>query len=106
MHNYFRITAYHPAEDISAVFDSNGLYEKLWQFSSALLQKGFKVLEVGNDEKFLDGAIPKAEPSDKLILRACGKGQPVCTTLAVDGTSYKAVSVEGKTYVPDKAQTV
>ena len=31
MANYFRITAYHPAENICAVFDSNGRFEKLWQ---------------------------------------------------------------------------
>lgn len=29
MANYFRITAYHPAKNICAVFDSNGRFEKL-----------------------------------------------------------------------------
>lgn len=47
MTNYFRITAYHPARNICAVFDSNGRFEKLWQFSSYLVQKGFKIVEVG-----------------------------------------------------------
>ena len=36
MNNYFRITAYHPKKNICAVFDSNGKFEKLWQFSSFL----------------------------------------------------------------------
>ena len=49
MNNYFRITAYHPQKDICAVFDSNGRFEKLWQFSSFLVQKGFKIIEVGSD---------------------------------------------------------
>ena len=29
MSNYFRITAYHPEQDLSAIFDSNGYFEKL-----------------------------------------------------------------------------
>ena len=52
MANYFRITAYHPAENVCAVFDSNGRFEKLWQFSAFLVQKGFKIVEVGSDDKF------------------------------------------------------
>ena len=59
MANYFRITAYHPARNICAVFDSNGRFEKLWQFSSYLVQKGFKIVEVGGVDKFLDGYFPK-----------------------------------------------
>ena len=47
MSNYFRITAYHPEQDLSAIFDSNGYFEKLWQFSAYLIQKGFKIIEVG-----------------------------------------------------------
>ena len=43
MSNYFRITAYHPEQDLSAIFDSNGYFEKLWQFSAYLIQKGFKI---------------------------------------------------------------
>ncbi len=42
MPDYYRITAYLPAENISAVFDSNVGFEKLWQFSSYLLLEGFK----------------------------------------------------------------
>ena len=55
MSNYFRITAYHPAENLSVIFDSNGYFEKLWQFSAYLIQKGFKIIEVGNEEKFDEG---------------------------------------------------
>ena len=46
MSNYFRITAYHPVKNICAIFDSNGRFEKLWQFSAYLVQKGFKIVEV------------------------------------------------------------
>ena len=90
MANYFRITAYHPAKNICAVFDSNGRFEKLWQFSAYLVQKGFKIVEVGNDSKFSNGDIRKAPLSDKLILRACDMGEP-----RINGNR---VNVKGLTY--------
>ena len=91
MANYFRITAYHPQKDVCAVLDSNGRFEKLWQFSAYLVQKGFKIVEVGSDDKFLDGNIPKASVETLLILRACAKGQPVINgdTVEVNGKNYK-----------------
>ena len=93
MSQYFRITAYHPQEDISVIMDSNGMFEKLWQFSSFMIQKGFKVLEVGTDEKFRDVNIEKAEyDSEHIILRANCKGKPQY----IDGK----VEVEGKQYMP------
>ena len=58
MANYFRITAYHPEKDISVILDSNGMFEKLWQFSSYLVQKGFKILEVGTGENLVEGTFP------------------------------------------------
>ena len=76
MANYFRIAAYHPARNICAVFDSNGRFEKLWQFSSYLVQKGFKIVEVGGNDKFLDGDFPKVPEDNQLIVRACAKGEP------------------------------
>lgn len=90
MSNYFRITAYHPAKNICAIFDSNGRFEKLWQFSSYLVQKGFKIVEVGADDKFLDGNIPKAPASAQLLVRACGRGEP--------HRKKNAVTVQGKSY--------
>ena len=92
MANYFRITAYHPAKNICAIFDSNGRFEKLWQFSAYLVQKGFKIVEVGADDKFLDGNIPKAPAGAQLLVRACGgKGEPhrKGNALAVQGRSYE-----------------
>ena len=34
MANYIRITAYHPAKKVYAIYDSNGRFEKLWQLSA------------------------------------------------------------------------
>ena len=91
MANYFRITAYHPARNICAVFDSNGRFEKLWQFSSYLVQKGFKIVEVGGADKFLDGDFPKVSEGNQLVVRACGKGTPerYGNGIAVHGKSYE-----------------
>lgn len=92
---YFRVTVYHPAEDVSAIIDSNGYFEKLWQLSASLVQKGFKILEVGNDSQFLEGDLPKLEAdSQHLLLRACKAGKPDYTN--------GAVHIGGKRYIPEQ----
>lgn len=93
MANYFRITAYHPAENLSAIFDSNGRFEKLWQFSAFLVQKGFKIVEVGSDDKFREGNIPKVPEDTSLILRACSKGEPKKdgTAIIIHGRHYEVI---------------
>ena len=71
--------------------DSNGMFEKLWQFSAYLIQKGFKIIEVGNEEKFDEGDMPKAErDAVHIILRACKSGQPDIrdNRITVEGKSY------------------
>ena len=92
MANYFRITAYHPTENLSVIMDSNGMFEKLWQFSSFMVSKGFKIIEVRNEEKFLEGDIPKVEQDkEHIILRASGTGQPKKENNVID--------VNGKKYI-------
>lgn len=88
MNNYFRITAYHPKKNICAIFDSNGKFEKLWQFSSSLVFKGFNIVEVGAD--FQEGDLPKVSASESILLRACGKGEPhkLGDAVVVHGKSY------------------
>lgn len=95
MSNYYRITAYHPQEDLSVIIDSNGMFEKLWQFSSYLVQKGFKIVEVGNDEKFTEGDMEKADyDKDHVILRACDKGEPIKngSNIEVNGKQYNVIN--------------
>ena len=107
MKNYFRITAYHPELDSTIIMDSNGLFEKLWQFSANLVKRGFKILEVGNDEKFLDGNFEKdTEISDKYILRANAKGKPLYSVYKVGNVEYHAIIVGEKIYIPDVTKTV
>ena len=43
---YFRITGYCPKHDFSFIVNCNGKFEKLWEFSSFLVLKNLKVLEV------------------------------------------------------------
>lgn len=91
MNNYFRITAYHPTENLSVIIDSNGMFEKLWQFSAYMVSKGFKIIEVGGEDKFDEGDIPKAERNTThVFLRACKSGEPEITgnRITVEGKSY------------------
>ena len=99
MANYFRITAYHPDKDISVILDSNGKFEKLWMFSSYLVQKGFKILEVGDKDKFVESTFPAIdEASDKIFLRAIDKGKPEIQTLVHQDRPCKAITVYDKIY--------
>ena len=92
---YYRITAYYPDKNICLIADSNGRFEKKWQFSSYLVNKGIKIIEIGDDTQFLDGDFPKVEEDkDHIIIRACGQGKP-----QLDGNH---IIVQGKRYIPDK----
>ncbi len=81
MANYYRITAYHPEKNISVIMDSNGMFEKLWQFSAFLDEKGFDIIAVGKEDNFTDGNIERqTEPlPDKIMLRACALNKPNVT---------------------------
>ena len=88
---YFRITAYHPTENYSMIIDSNGMFEKIWQFSAFLVSKGFKILVVKPESKITDTNIPSPQYSpNSLILRACIKGK-------VD-TSTNRTEINGRYY--------
>jgi len=104
---YYRITAYHEKEDLSVIMDSNGLYEKIWQFSSFLIGKGFTVIEVSGEDKFLDGNITRVAPDNKKhILRAHAKGRPESVTHKHNGVAYCATKVADKIYVPDRERKI
>ena len=98
---YFRITGYHPQENYCFIIDSNGMFDMLWQFSSFLVQRGLKVLEVSTDEQFKDINIKRAEENkNQMLLRANAKGQPQYTEKIINGICYKVVTVGGKSYIP------
>lgn len=103
MNNYYRITGYCEQEDFCFIIDSNEAFDKLWQFSSFLIQRGFIVLEVGNNSKFLDGNIARIDvDTEKMVLRANAKGKPEYINKTVDDITYRAVKVADKVYIPDR----
>ena len=98
---YFRITGYHPTENCSFIIDSHGMFEQIWQFSSFLVHKGIKIIEVSNDEQFIDIDLKKVDfNSSELILRATGKGVPAITEKVINGVNRKVVLVGSKSYIP------
>ena len=105
--SYFRITGYHKDIDGCFILDSNGLFEKLWEFSSYLLKKGVEVLEVSKEENMIEVNIDKAPQDDKhIILRASADGRPEYIQQIVNGVTYKAVKVESKIYIPNKEEKI
>ena len=97
MSNYYRITAYYPAEEFCFIVDSHGRFEKLWEFSSYLVNKEMKVLEVSNGDTFLDGNMKRAkEHPEFLYIQSAQRGQPTITSMNIDGHTYKTVVVCGR----------
>ena len=91
--NYYRITAYHPEKNISVIADSNGKFEKLWQFSSYFVCKGFKIIAVSSDEQFTCGNIPKTDADTAhILIRAYCKGKPTI--------SGSFIEIQDKMYQP------
>lgn len=107
MANYYRITAYYPAEDFCFIVDSHGRFEKLWEFSSYLVSKGIKILEVANGDTFLDGNMKRVKDHPEfLFLQAACKGQPTITNIEINGHMYSAVEICGRIYVPNRNEVI
>lgn len=103
--NYFRITAYYPEDNFSFILDSNGKFEKLWQFSAYLVSKGIKVIEASKQEQILDINIELApQDNEHIILRANADDKPEYLTQTINGVTYKAIKVADKIYIPDRTQ--
>ena len=104
--NHFRVTAYHPTEDVTLLIDSYGVYEKLWQLSSMLVMKGFNIIEASDSTKFVNVNIPDIAPNTKLYLRACMVDKPDIFLQPLDGKRSRVVQVENRMYIPDKTASV
>ena len=102
---YYRITAYYPQDDFGFIIDSNGKFEKLWQFSSYLVNKGIQIIEVSKEEQIIDMNIEKPEiDNENLFLRATADGKPEYIKQNINNTTYKAVKVADKFYIPNKEE--
>ena len=107
MTQYFRAAVYNRTEDMSAVIDSNGMFENIDKFKAYLIGKGINVIEASDSGQFLDGNISKIGPvADKLILRAHANGRLEGIVHEQNGVKYRAVKVGDKVYVPDRGKTV
>ena len=105
--NYFRITGYSKEMDSCFILDSNGMFDKLWEFSSYLLQKDIQVLEVSKIENMLDVNIEKVEnDKEHIFLRATADGKPEYINQNINGIIYKAIKVANKIYIPDITNTI
>ena len=103
MANYFRITGYCEKENFCFIMDSFGLFEKKWQFSADLIQRGLKIIEVSDGTQFLDGNISRlTEKTDKYVLRANASGKPEYVSKTINGITYKAIQVGDRYYIPEK----
>ena len=65
--NYFRLTAYYPAEDISCIMDTYGKYDEIWQFSAYLVKLKFKIIDVAGKGQFEYGNIPPIKEKKRPI---------------------------------------
>ena len=107
MSNYFRVTAHYEKENISFIADSNGKFEKLWQFSSYIVKRGCKIVSISSDDKFLDDNLRKVpEKAEQFIIRTCAMGTPTETSEIKNGVIYTALRVGNITYVPDKKNKI
>ena len=101
MGQYFRITAYNKDIDESAIFDSNGKFDKIWKFSAYLIEKGFKILEVSKEDSFKEINMEKEdEDMEHIIVKACQYGKPNYLEKIINGTKTKIIEIDGKKYIP------
>ena len=107
MNNYFRITGYNKENDFCFILDCFGMFEKLWQFSAYIIEKGFAVLEVSKEENMLDVNITKVEEDkEHIFLQASAYGKPTTLEQTINGVTYKAIKVGDKIYIPDNTKLV
>ena len=97
--DYYRITAYHPDEDISVILDSNGKFDTLWEYSSHLVSQGFKILALCRENAFAECTFPLIENSKKLAVRAIAKGIADINDFECNNRKCRSISVGDKIYV-------
>lgn len=95
---YYRITAYHSDEDISVILDSYGKFETLWDFSATLVSHGFKIITLSRAEAIAESTFPFIEQSNKIAVRAIGKGLPELQDMIYENRRCKVITVYDKIY--------
>ena len=61
---------------MTVIVDSYGKYDEIWQLSSFLIKRGFKILQVWDDGKITKTDIPKVNMVNTkyILVRDCSKG--------------------------------
>jgi len=104
---YYRITGYDPRANISFIVDSNGKFEKLWQFSAYVKSKGCDIIAVSKQENMIDDKTPPIEPNgEQFVIRSCAMGTSTWSSMKTDGTTYKSLRVGNIEYIPDNTDII
>lgn len=62
MNHYYRITAYHKGSNVCLIADSNGKFEKLWQFSSFSYAKALRLFPLQRKKIYRSAIFRKRTP--------------------------------------------
>lgn len=101
MKNYFRLTAYEPNKNITMILDSNGVFEKKWQFSAFVIARGCQIINITDSDNMIDvncGKMDYNPKQFKLMAHIIGKAENIKHT--IDGKTYDAIKVADKIYIP------
>ena len=97
---YFRVTAYYPEKNISAILEASDKYNQLWEFSSFLVKQGLNIIAVCPSERIVPETLEylplEERPSGKIMLRVIEEGKPATEDIEYEGRKCMLVSV-GKT---------
>lgn len=91
---YYRITAYSKGNNFSCIIDSNGMFEKLWQFSAYLVSKGMSIIDASKLENIKETNItPVDYDPEHIFLRATcdDKVEIIDKTIIVSTKNYKTI---------------
>ena len=101
MAKYFRLTAYEPTHNITMILDSNGVFEKKWQFSAFVIARGCQIINITDSDNMIDvncGKMDYNPKQFKLMAHIIGKAENIKHT--IDGKTYDAIKVADKIYIP------
>lgn len=103
MSNYFRLTAYEPTHNITMILDSNGVFEKKWQFSAFVIQRGCHIVNITDDEQMIDVNCGKINYNpNQFRLMAYIEGTAEHIKYDLNSNTYNAIKVGDKIYIPEK----
>ena len=105
---YMRATVYIPAQNKSYIFDANGLFDEVWQFTLFLLNKGCEVIASGDEDTFIDCNCGRdATPNGKLHKVSEQEGRPQqFEERHTDNRIYNAVMVGRCGYIPYRFNSI